>query len=124
MDINALATVEKSDVVAMPQIHCDDCGELIESIDQGRVEWLVPKNSDTRSAHLHVVHLPPADSLDMGCMYDKALVQRNGYRLVWYPLRAVLGSRGLCFLVDLHQDHLLSDVDFRHLVRRFHRGGR
>jgi len=73
---------------------CDSCGEIIENVEDGWVEWI--KDEDNRNMQFHIVHLAPKSPRfpDGYCNIHKKYPRRaDGY------LHEFVGTKGLVKLL-------------------------
>ncbi len=94
---------------------CASCGELITSIEAGRVEWLTTddKRGITRATGLRLVH-----SL---CRYDDRREFRKTRSLVeGLSLERFVGPDGLMLLLSLIAEGEMPRADLIELVKRLH----
>jgi len=109
---------------------CDTCGELIETVEAGWVEWLVIVNrydtADKRQGRgLRLVHHQPASPRRMArygsCQYDAhAEFQRDGASLYDLPLSSFLGPDGLNLLLSMIAEDELPTEDVLEMTKRLH----
>lgn len=105
---------------------CDHCGELIRSLDDGRVEWLC--ESDEQEAvkirGLRLVHArgsDPKGPATYGCEYDpRDEFRQNGSIVEGLSLIACSGTDGLVLMLSMLAQGEYPRDEVIELVKRLH----
>jgi hypothetical protein len=107
---------------------CDTCGEPIEGVQQGWVEWLYATDQAEEGAPpargLRLVHArpdSPRESSDTGCQYDGiAEYRRSGYALSDLALDRLTGPDGLMRLLYFAEASEIPTAEAVELIKRLH----
>ncbi len=99
-----------------PPWYCDTCGEIINSVDAGVVQWLVrPENERRFGKELKIVHhlLSSPRKENNGCYLNEP-----SFELADYHLTEMLETDGLVRLLSLAGDDVLPFQDVNRMIMR------
>lgn len=97
---------------------CDSCGGLIESADDGWVEWVAPVGAMGRG--LRLVHHTVRGSLSK-CMYNQQAEYAKDKGVIGdLQLSEFLGADGLMTLLEFISDKKLPTEEVLELIKRLH----
>ena len=103
---------------------CDTCGEIIEKVGDGWVEWLSPAKGEEkgRGKGLRLVHHKPASPRNPSgsCQYDMHTEFKKDFLLKDMPLSHFLGANGLMVLLSLLPEGELPKEDVLEMIKRLH----
>jgi len=104
---------------------CDTCGEPIERVEDGWVEWILVTESDDRcrGRDLRLVHHVPAGPRGgvHGCQFDgDAERDRDGGAVRDLALCHFLGPDGLMYLLSFIAEGQLPVTEVLEMVKRLH----
>ena len=103
---------------------CDTCGELIESADQGVVEWVVEGHATSGSKKgrdLRLVHGNVHSRLETGCQFDPRIeFLKDRGTVASQDLALFLGPDGLVQLLMMLADGKIPKGEIILLVLRLH----
>jgi hypothetical protein len=103
---------------------CDFCGEIIPSLNAGRVEWLATagEQETPKASGLQLVHSESAStrqSAPHGCRYEPRDEFRKNRNIVeGLPLERFVGPDGLVLILSLIAEHELPTEELLELTRR------
>lgn len=109
--------LEETKMIPKNQWVCDKCGELIESIDRGWLEWYheaetYENNSDTG---FRIVHD------NERCMYNQSAMFSQGKSVSDMHLEDFTGDRGLVNLLSFIETKRIKDnEEFSEIIKRIH----
>ncbi|MEO7298737.1 MAG: hypothetical protein ABI042_09200 [Verrucomicrobiota bacterium] len=102
---------------------CDKCGESIDDVEHGWVEWISCKdtNGNWKGRNLRLVHHQPFSPIKSGngCQYNQRVDLTNEEILSDLPLRSFVGADGLMDLLALTADQIPTD-EVVEMVKRLH----
>jgi len=102
---------------------CDNCGNEIENINNGWVEWLSRREgSEFVGRGLRLVHDYPSSPRGVGgCQYnEKQESDRDGSGLRDRGLESFVGPDGLMSLLEFLHDKELPDDEIMEMIKRLH----
>jgi hypothetical protein len=104
---------------------CDACGEQIEGVDAGWIEWINLRRSDEppTARDLRLVHHLRASPRKVrpGCQFDQRVEhERDGGIVADLPLQRFLGGDGLMTLLRLLQEARLPSSEVIEMIKRVH----
>lgn len=102
---------------------CDSCGESIDDISHGWVEWLTRQESGKflgRGLRL-VHHCSAHDPLDTRCQYNQhAEYELDGSTVSDLPLKDFVGTDGLILLLSLIAGEEVPTDQVLEMIKRLH----
>ena len=105
---------------------CATCGEMIETVKDGWVEWLRVTNfttNESRRYGLRLVHHKPASPIKTynGCQYEpKEELHEHGAAVQNSALNAYMGPDGLMYLLAMLAVQKLPTEEIVELTKRLH----
>jgi len=100
---------------------CDGCGQPIETIDDGWVEWKTIMNGEHSSQGMRLVH---HRKVNRSCAYnEKQLYDIEGAILGDLPLSSFLGDDGLMMLLSFIHDKRFNTDEVLEMIKRLHISG-
>jgi len=102
---------------------CDSCGEPIEEVGHGWVEWLtyINENNYFQRGFRLVHHCTAHEPLDTRCQYREPLEwQRNSPIVSDLPLERFLGPDGLILLLSFIAQGTLPFEEVLEMIKRLH----
>jgi hypothetical protein len=104
---------------------CDTCGEAIQRVENGWVEWLVKDNGNRKFVGhgLRLVHHQPASPRDPrgSCQYDGDKEFLNdGSTINDNALGSFLGADGLMELLSFLADDKIAKDEVLEMIKRLH----
>jgi len=101
---------------------CDSCGDVINSVQTGWVEWLASEgeNGNDVLSGLRLVHRGPQQKTRRcNCRYDpRKLFRKNKTIVEGLPLNGIVGADGLMVLLSLVAEGGLPHAGILELVKR------
>ncbi len=93
--------------------YCDSCDEVIETVDDGWVEWIGEKDSTlwTQYKEIRLVHARKA------CQFDE---KKHGEPVHDLPLEMFLGPDGLSRLLHFLEHWYVPSIQLIEFIRRLH----
>ncbi|WP_427138442.1 hypothetical protein [Psychrobacillus psychrodurans] len=92
---------------------CDNCGEVIESIEDGCLEWY-KGNDDSLVENFRIVHH------DSTCMYDPQMLFKEGKQAISMLLESLVGDSGLVYLLGLGVTEIRNFTEYQEIIKRLH----
>ncbi|BAQ11286.1 hypothetical protein OXB_2815 [Bacillus sp. OxB-1] len=108
---------ERTQLVPKNQWICDHCGDLIESIDRGWLEWYheVGTYDNHTETGFRIVHD------HQRCMYNQRSMFAQGKSVSDMHLVDFTGDNGLVSLLSLIETKRIKDIEeFSEIIRRIH----
>ena len=102
---------------------CDTCGEPIEKVEDGWVEWLHKSDNGIYiDKGLRLVHHKPASPLKTngGCQYKEQESFKDGFTVGDLPLKYFLNDGGLMLLLEKFVSTTLPKEEIIELIKRLH----
>ena len=109
-----------------PPWSCDTCGQPINSIEDGWVEWISRRDGEkTRCHSLRVVHAHSASPRANRCQHDEDHWFKDRESIVSdLPLEEFLGADGLMHCLQFLSDHdFVDDEEVIELIKRLQISG-
>lgn len=92
---------------------CDTCGEIINDVKEGWLEWFTDK--DGKKSGFRIVHYL------RGCQYNDQVLFHEGKILGDMPLKDFIGPNGLSYLLVMLDMYELRDrKEVIEIIRRLH----
>ncbi len=99
---------------------CDSCGDEIQNVNQGWIEWLVPISEDRVAGHgLRLVHRYSGGDR-FRCQYNDEREFKNGYHIYDSSLCDFIGADGLMKLLGKISDDDLPREEILEMIKRLH----
>jgi hypothetical protein len=106
---------------------CDTCGEPIETIEDGWIEWIDYQDSEgnTKGRDFRLVHVlsasPYRNQREHGCHFDEQAEFKTDQGSVSdLPLESFLGADGLMFLLSKIDEGIISVAELLEMIKRLH----
>ncbi len=97
------------------QWYCDSCGEMIETADDGWLEWYHERDEHFNNKGFRIVHH------DSSCMYDTDVMFQQGKSTSDMHLNSFVGADGLVNLLSKIQYKSVKDeAELVEVIRRLH----
>lgn len=100
---------------------CDTCGERINNVKDGWVEWQARQNAEGKwiKHSPRLVHIRPTSPRRDGCQYDEHRIYANGRNIVGdLPLESFIGTSGLITLLEFVSDRAFELEESLELIKR------
>ncbi|MEK5146696.1 hypothetical protein MKX53_06600 [Psychrobacillus sp. FSL K6-4615] len=95
---------------------CDNCGEIIESIGNGCLEWWY-KGTDLENSLIEDFRIVHHDST---CMYDPQLIFKKGKQAGSMQIEGLVGESGLVYFLGFDVSLIKNFTDYQEIIRRLH----
>jgi hypothetical protein len=102
---------------------CDTCGQQIQSVKDGWVEWIKCKDADGRyyGRWLRLVHHRPSSPLTKGCQYDESHEYKMDCGIVNdLSLESFVEADGLMQLLSLLSHGDAPQAEIIEMIQRIH----
>lgn len=119
-EIDTLRNIYKDKIKLKPkeQWICDNCGEVIETVNDGWLEWYIENARKDMSEWLEtgfrIVH-------NVRCIYNSTELFNEGKSVSDMHLDSFVGEDGIAYLLTLFEKNRLKDLnELTEIIRRLH----
>ncbi len=102
----------------LEQWYCDSCGEVIETVNEGWLEWyrdIKEKSHNNKGKGFRIVHH------DKRCMYNSKAMYQQGKLTADMHLDDYTGPNGLVNLLSkIQYEYVEDDAELVEIIRRLH----
>lgn len=99
----------------LQQWYCDSCGEVIESVENGWLEWYADRDNIFKEKGFRIVHH------NKSCMYNEKWMYKVGKSVSDSHLDSFAGADGLVRLLSKIQlEYVEDNAELIEIIRRLH----